>query len=148
MKSVFAAAIAIFALGLTTHSLAADLKAVDPWIPEAPPNARMLAGYMQLKNTGDEDIRIVDARSDALFGRVEIHRSETIDGMSRMRRIPVLEIPAGGEAILERGGLHLMLMRPERVPVSGETVTIELLNDADEVILTVEAEVRPRPSED
>ena len=41
-----------------------------------------------------------------------------------------------------------MLMRPERVPASGETVTIELLNEADEVILTVEAEVRPRPSED
>lgn len=147
MKSVFAATIVLFLLSLTNHSLAGDLNAVDPWIPEAPPSARMLAGYMELQNTGDKDIRIVDARSEALFGRVEIHRSETIDGMSRMRRIPALEIPAGESVILERGGLHLMLMRPERVPANGETVHIELLNEADDVVLTVEAVVRPRPNE-
>ena len=147
MKLFFAATTVFFALVFTSQTQAGDLKAIDPWIPEAPPTAPMLAGYMELKNTGDEDIRIVDARSEELFGRVEIHISETVDGMSRMRRIPVLEIPTGESVVLERGGLHLMLMRPERVPTDGETVSIDLLNEVDEVVLTVEAKVRPRPSE-
>ena len=136
------------AIFLPRYSLAGDLNAIDPWIPEAPPSARMLAGYMELENDGAQPIRIVDARSEALFGRVEIHRSETVDGMSRMRRIPALEIPPGERVILERGGLHLMLMQPKRVPSNGETVSIDLLNEAGEVVLTIEAAVRPRPSED
>jgi len=125
--------------------LAGTLTVKDPWIPEAPPNARMLAGYMELHNHGEDVVRIVDARAESWFGNIEIHISETQDGLSRMRKIDLLEIPPGQSALLQRGGLHLMLMRPKRSPAVGDQITIELLDDAGQVAVVVEAEVRPRP---
>ncbi|NKI34624.1 copper chaperone PCu(A)C [Wenzhouxiangella sp. XN79A] len=129
---------------MVIDAAAADgLRAEDPWIPAAPPTARMMAGYMAVVNDGDTAVEIVDARA-AGFGRVEIHRSYREDGMMRMRRIEVLEVPAGGSVTLERGGLHIMLMAPEQVPAEGETVTIELLDAAGEVRLSAEAAVERR----
>lgn len=129
---------------MVIDAAAADgLRADDPWIPAAPPAARMMAAYMTLVNDGDDAIDVVDARADG-FGRVEIHRSFREDGMMRMRRIEVLEVPAGESVALERGGLHVMLMAPERVPAEGEQLTIELLDASGEVVLSVDAEVQRR----
>jgi copper(I)-binding protein len=131
-------------LSMVIDAAAADgLRAEDPWIPAAPPSARMMAGYMTIVNDGEAAVEIVDARA-AGFGRVEIHRSYREDGMMRMRRIEVLDVPAGGSARLERGGLHIMLMAPERVPGEGETVTIDLLDVDGNVVLSAPAAVERR----
>jgi len=143
--------IAMLRLALTTLLLsmvidaaAADgLRADDPWIPAAPPTARMMAGYMTLVNDGAAAVEIVDARA-AGFGRVEIHRSFREDGMMRMRRIDGLDVPPGGSVTLMRGGLHIMLMAPERVPAEGDTVNIELLDIDGNVVLSAEAAVERR----
>lgn len=131
-------------LSMVIDAAAADgLRADDPWIPAAPPAARMMAGYMTVINEGDTTVEIVDARA-AGFGRVEIHRSYREDGMMRMRRVDVLEVPANGSVTLQRGGLHIMLMAPERVPSEGEAVTLELLDGEGEVVLSVDAAVERR----
>lgn len=131
-------------LSMVIDAAAADgLRADDPWIPAAPPSARMMAGYMTLINEGDAPLAIVDARA-AGFGRVEIHRSYREDGMMRMRRIEVLDVPAGGSVTLARGGLHIMLMAPERVPAEGDTVSIDLLDVDGKVVLSAEAAVERR----
>jgi copper(I)-binding protein len=131
-------------LMMVIDAAAADgLRADDPWIPAAPPAARMMAGYMSLVNSGETAVEIVDARAEG-FGRVEIHRSYREDGMMRMRRVEVLEVPAGDSVALERGGLHIMLMAPERVPSEGETVTIDLLDAEGRVVLSAEAAVERR----
>ena len=131
-------------MSMVIDAAAADgLRADDPWVPAAPPTARMMAGYMTLLNDGREDVEIVDARADG-FGRVEIHRSYREDGMMRMRRIEALDVPAGGAVTLARGGLHIMLMAPERVPAEGETVTIELLDADGNVVLSADASVERR----
>lgn len=131
-------------LSMVIDAAAADgLRADDPWIPAAPPAARMMAGYMTVINEGHTTVEIVDARA-AGFGRVEIHRSYREDGMMRMRRVDVLEVPANGSVTLQRGGLHIMLMAPERVPSEGEAVTLELLDGEGEVVLSVDAAVERR----
>lgn len=116
------------------------LRALDPWIPAAPPGAPMLAGYMTLLNDGDETIEIASARAEG-FRRVELHRSFHDRGMARMRRVERLEIEPGEAVTLERGGLHLMLMQPRRPPAPGQTVRIEFLDRRNQVLLEVDAEV-------
>lgn len=131
-------------LMMVIDAAAADgLRADDPWIPAAPPSARMMAGYMTVVNSGDAAIEIFDAQAEG-FGRVEIHRSYREDGMMRMRKVDVLEVPAGESVALERGGLHIMLMAPERVPGAGETVAIDLLDADGRVVLSAEAAVERR----
>ena len=57
-----------------------------------------------------------------------------------MRAIPVLEIAAGETVTLQRGGKHLMLMRPTG---SSDTVSLQFL-DGDDLLLTVDATFEPQ----
>ena len=43
-----------------------------------------------------------------------MHASLTEDGMSSMKKLNMLEIPANSAFNLEPGGYHLMLMRPKK----------------------------------
>lgn len=105
------------------------LQVTEAWSPEAPPG-RMMAGFMQLHNTGEEDIALVDATSP-LFGHVEIHTMVMDEGVMRMRRLDELVIEAGQLVELEPGGLHLMLIEPlERLTI-GDRIEIELIDDQD-----------------
>lgn len=107
-------------------AFAGDLRGHDGWIREAPPVARVRAGYLVLENTGAVDLVVTGARS-AAFGAIEIHTMvEGEGGAMRMRRVPELVVPAGGRVELQPGGLHLMLFRAQRPLAAGETVTVEL----------------------
>ncbi len=116
------------------------LRALDAWIPAAPPGAPMLAGYMTLLNDGSDTVRIASARARGI-GRIEIHRSFDDRGVARMRRVDGLVIEPGEAVTLERGGLHLMLMQPVRVPPPGQSLRIEFLDLRGDVVLEVDAEV-------
>jgi hypothetical protein len=102
-----------------------DWRVEDAWIREAPPAARMLAGYATIANDRPDAIAVVGARSQD-FGAVEIHETRMQDGVMRMREVPRLEVPAGRRVSLEPGGLHLMLMRPVRELAAGDRVEIVL----------------------
>lgn len=129
----------LFAL-LPMSVAAEDLTISDAWIRAAPPGAHMLAGYARFQNPGDVDARLVSAASDR-FGLVEIHRTVEVDGVARMREVEAVDIPAGGEVLLAPGGLHLMLMRPQRDTVEGERILVRLRFD-DGKQREVEFEVR------
>ena len=104
------------------------------------PGMRMSAGYLSLTNNTDSAIRITRVLSPQ-YQSVQLHESIIENGIARMRQIPVLEIPAGETVSLQRGGKHLMLMRPT---APSETVSLELL-DGDNLLLTVAATVDPGP---
>lgn len=99
------------------------------WIPEAPPTAGMLAGYLEIHNPGEATIVITGAGS-AAFGMIEIHRTVQIDGVARMRRQERVEIPPGEAVRFEPGDLHLMLMQPEARLRAGDQVELHLIDDA------------------
>ena len=75
------------------------------------PGRQMSAGYLVLTNNTDEPLRITSVESPQ-FGRVEVHETTIEDGVSRMRELAELIVPAHGSVRLQRGGKHLMLMRP------------------------------------
>jgi copper(I)-binding protein len=97
----------------------------DAWIRALPTGAGMTAGFGTLENPGPAAIEIRSFTSPS-FGDVSLHRTELVDGVSKMREVPVLSIAAGSRVVLEPGGYHLMLMMPAEEILPGKTVTIEM----------------------
>ena len=71
----------------------------------------MSAGYLSLNNNTNATITISHVTSPE-FTAVEIHESQLVDGVAKMRKINTLSISAKSTVSLESGGTHLMLMRP------------------------------------
>ncbi|PKM06061.1 MAG: hypothetical protein CVV14_13995 [Gammaproteobacteria bacterium HGW-Gammaproteobacteria-4] len=103
----------LFTAAMPSSAMAqqAVVEANGAWIRIAPPGAMMLAGYLTLTNNGDAVAELESVHSD-VFGSVELHRTEIVDGVSRMRAVPSLRIAPGESVQLQPGGMHLMLMQP------------------------------------
>lgn len=114
------------------------LVASDVVVTRPMPGMKMSAAYLSLTNNSNAVIRITRAASEN-YESVQIHETTIEGGVARMRPIPVLEIPAGATVILERGGKHLMLMRPTQ---PADTVSLEFL-DGDDLLLAIDAAVEP-----
>jgi periplasmic copper chaperone A len=110
------------------------------WIRQPPVARPMMAGFATIRNPCTTAVTIVAGGSPA-FGSVELHETTQADGVSRMRHVESLEVPAGGSVTLAPGGLHLMLMRPRATPSPGDRLPIEL-HLADGRRLQVEFQVR------
>ena len=108
----------------------------DVVITEPRPGANMSAGYFTISNNRGEPLAITRVESPQ-FGKIEIHETTTIDGVSRMRPIPALEVPAGGSIVLERGGKHLMLMQPA---ADLERISLDFYA-ADELLVSIDTEI-------
>lgn len=93
------------------------------WVRALPPGMHMTAGFGTISNPGGEAIELT-AFSSPQFGDVSLHRSETVDGVSRMREVPSLRIEAGASVELKPGGYHLMLMKPVAPLQAGQSVTL------------------------
>jgi copper(I)-binding protein len=116
------------------------------WVRAAPPGAMMQSGYMVLRNDGRTPARFVSAQSDA-FGMVELHRSLLVNGVSTMRPAGAQTIPAGGTLQIEPGGLHLMLMQPQRDLKIGDRVHFRLhFDDGGVVDAVAKVSAQPPPA--
>ena len=111
----------------------APLVATDVEVTKPMPGRHMSAGFLVLDNNTDSEIRITSVTSPQ-FGSVEIHETTVVDGVSRMRKLDALVVPAHGSVTLERGGKHLMLMRAGDL---GDTLSLQLHSDG-EPVLTIE----------
>ncbi|HET7410061.1 MAG TPA: copper chaperone PCu(A)C, partial [Paracoccaceae bacterium] len=107
---------------------------------------RTAAVYMAIANDGETDERFLGARSPA-FEAVELHESYEENGIAKMRPVEVLEIPAGDTALLEPGGLHLMLFGAKQAVAAGETFPLVLIfEQAGEVEVPVMVDEMPLPA--
>ncbi|NGM44459.1 copper chaperone PCu(A)C [Rhodobacter sp. SGA-6-6] len=88
-----------------------DIEIIHPNIPQPAAGAKAAGGYMGISNEGTEADRLIAVETEAA-GKAELHISEIgDDGVATMRHLPEgIEIPAGDTVVLERGGLHVMLM--------------------------------------
>jgi copper(I)-binding protein len=133
----------LVSLFLVNTVFAADsLQIENAWSPEAPPVAKVMAGYMVINNLSNKDIKIVSAKSN-LFKRVEIHLTELKDGMMRMVKQENVAIKAKNAIELKSGGLHMMLMGKLKPVKAGSVITVTLTLDNGETIninLTVKDE--------
>jgi len=96
------------------------------WVQEGPPNARVLAGFMNIENTTPHDISIESASSDS-FKHIEFHQTINENGMARMQQHKQLLIKNGASLKLEQGGYHLMLIKPNNKLKAGDNITIQFM---------------------
>lgn len=122
-------------LGLLLVGLASAAVGAEPvcapviekaWVRAAPPGAPSLAGYLVLRNPCRTAVEVSDVESRD-FGMPMIHRTEVVDGVSRMRPAGKLMVPPGGTLRFEPGGLHLMLMKPLRPMAEGDQAGVRLV---------------------
>lgn len=82
----------------------------NAWGRPSPKVATAGAFYMLIKNSGGENEKLIAGESPAC-GVVELHESYmTEEGAMGMRPVEgsAIEVPAGGQAELKMGGLHIM----------------------------------------
>ena len=96
------------------HTSYAELAIDDAWIRSGPPNSKTFEGCLKFTNTSSTEISIKELKSNA-FEKIEMHSSLTEDGISSMKKLNALEIPANSTLNLKPGGYHLMLNSPNKM---------------------------------
>ena len=108
MRFLLAAAV-LAATPLSAHDYqVGELSVGHPVIFEGPPTLKTAAGYMTVRNAGDEADQLIGIRVEG--GRATLHQTREEDGVARMLPVDIVEIAAGGEVTFEPGGLHVMFM--------------------------------------
>lgn len=95
----------------------------DGWIRLTPARMPMLGGFGRIGNPCPRAVTITGVSSPA-FGDVSLHETRMVDGVSRMRPVSELQVPANGAVELKPGGLHLMLMAPRAPLLTGQRVQV------------------------
>jgi copper(I)-binding protein len=125
---------------LTALPAWAEVTVENAWARATPPGARLAAGYMTLRNSGEAD-RLVSVRSPAAE-KVQTHVTIKDGDVSRMRETRGYDVPAKGALELSPGGSHLMLVNIKAPLKEGDKVPLVLrFEKAGEV--KTELAVRP-----
>ena len=123
-KHAWLFAVLLFPLTAAARDCAPRVK--DGWIRLLPGGMPMQAGFGRIENRCAMPATIVSASSPA-YASVELHESKRVDGVHRMREVPGLRIAPDGAAVLQPGGLHLMLIKPNATLKPGSRVAIEFV---------------------
>ncbi|KFF59699.1 hypothetical protein JF66_09605 [Cryobacterium sp. MLB-32] len=109
----------------TTAPAADSLNITDPWVKAA--ESGMSAGFGTIENSGDTDITIVSATTEAA-SMVQLH--ETVTNASGATVMQQKEggfvVPAGGTFELAPGSNHLMMMDLTAPLMAGDEVPFTL----------------------
>lgn len=108
MKKVIVSTLAVLAFNAQA-AVNGQISIADGFVREVPPNQTISAAFMTLRNEDMSDHKVVGASSPAAKV-VELHTHTNDNGVMKMRQIPEINVPAGGEALLKPGGLHIMLI--------------------------------------
>jgi hypothetical protein len=108
----------------TCSAFAGTPEVSDAWARATPPGVEVGAAYLTIQG-GDQDDRLLGA-STAGAKTVELHTVVEEGGVSRMRPIDYLPVPAGQRVTLEPKGTHLMLIGLMQPLVAGAELPLRL----------------------
>lgn len=140
--TMIAAASAAF---LSTTAFAEGIMIKDPYARSA--NSVTGAAFMGVMNHTDQDDRLIAARSD-ISERVELHTHiEDSNGVMRMVEVEDgIAVPAGGIAMLKRGGDHVMFMGLKAPLEQGDDISVTLVfENAGEIEVTIPVDLERKP---
>ncbi len=98
----------------------------DAWSRTTPPGVTVGVVYFKLHNDTAKSDRLLKLKTSSASS-AEVHRTEVIEGVARMRDVAVLHVAAGERLAFEPGGMHVMLMGLKKPLVEGQTFELELL---------------------
>jgi copper(I)-binding protein len=101
------------------------VKSQKAWATPSASGQKVAAAYISLHNMGKTP-EILTGASSSAAADVQIHRSELVNGVARMRRVERLAVPAHGDLKLAPRGNHLMLLGLKRPLVAGDEITVRL----------------------
>jgi copper(I)-binding protein len=140
MRFLLAGAV-LMALSHAVSAQAADYKAgdvtvVDPWARATAGKPRNGGTFVTLKG-GRLGDRLIGASTE-VARKAELHNHINDNGVMRMRHVEQVEVPAGGMAMLQPGGLHIMMMGLKKPLIEGESFPLTLhFKKAGEVTVDV-----------
>jgi periplasmic copper chaperone A len=95
------------------------------------------AAFGVIENHSANDLKLISA-STPIADKVELHRSFEEQGIQKMRPVDFIAIKAGEKAVLESGGLHIMLfnlkLHLEDTPDHPQEVPITLVFDSGDKV--------------
>ena len=89
-------------------------------------NPKVGAVFMAIGNSGASDCVLTGVAAPEVTDKAELHTHQEKDGVMSMVRIESVTIPAGGSHALQRGGDHIMLMKPKAPVAQGQVVAMTL----------------------
>lgn len=96
--------------------------------------------FMIIRNNDSQPDSLIGAESSAARV-VEIHQTTMTGDVMRMQQVESLEIPAGGEVLLQPGGYHIMLIDLQQNLTPGGIIEITLVfQQAGPVTVAVEVQ--------
>lgn len=99
---------------------AGDIKIDHPWARVTPSRAPVAGAYLTVQNSGPESDNLVGG-STPIAERIEVHQMSMDGGIARMRPLPEgVKIAPRTTVQLAPGGIHLMLIKPDRQLIEGE----------------------------
>lgn len=121
------------------HTSYAELAIDDAWIRSGPPNSKTFAGYLKFTNRSSTKISIKELKSNA-FEKIEMHSSFTEDGISSMKKLNALEIPANSSLNLKPGGYHLMLNSPNKMIKESDLIELMIYFETEGSIMILRSD--------
>lgn len=107
-----------------TAAAAAEIRIAEAWA-RAGISGGNSAIYMRIQNSGPDTDHLLGAATD-VAEKVELHETLMQEGVMRMRPAEAIAVPAHGEAMLEPGGWHVMLIGLRRALRAGERLRLQL----------------------
>jgi copper(I)-binding protein len=105
---------------------AGELTVTDAWSRTTPPGVTVGVVYMNIRNNTAKSDRLLKLKASGASS-AQVHRTEVIEGVARMREVAVLHVAAGERLAFEPGGMHVMLMGLKKPLLEGQKFELELL---------------------
>ena len=121
-----AIALLVSCLFAAAPALAGELTVTGAWSRTTPPGVSIGVIYLDIKNDTAKSDRLLKLKTSVATS-AEVHRTEVIEGVARMREVAVLHVAAGERVAFEPGGMHVMLMGLNKPLVEGQKFDLELL---------------------
>ena len=104
-------------------SAADNVTVIDPYVRLMPAGQNVTGAFVVFKNADDKDHKVVKAENP-MSKVTELHTHINEGGMMKMRPVKDIEIKAKGEATLQPGSLHIMLIDLKQTLKEGDNVPI------------------------
>lgn len=127
LKQAFALAAVLLcpALAAAHEYTAGNLHIEHPWSREMPPSAPTAAAYFVVHNQGEQADRLLAVDTPAAE-KAELHEHIHQNGLMKMQRVQVVEVPGKGEARFAPMAYHVMLFGLQRQFKDGERFPLTL----------------------
>ena len=120
-----------------TNAMAGDIMVNDAWARASAGMAGAGAAFMEIKNMGASDDKLISASSN-ISAKTELHTHMMDGDIMKMRQVEFIDVAGNSTTELKPGGYHVMFMGLKNMLVEGTSFPLTLtFEKAGNIDLTV-----------